>query len=86
MKRVDVKSSTYIESSKENNGKDPKFKIDYIVTISKYKNIFAKGYVSNWSEEAFVINTGKNTVLWTHVISDLKGKAILGTFFKKGSQ
>ena len=56
MKRVDVKSSTYIESSKENNGKDLKFKIDYIVTISKYKNIFAKGYVSNWSEEAFVIN------------------------------
>ena len=51
MKSVDVKPSTYIDSSKEINDKDPKFKIVYIVRISKYKNIFAKGYVPNWSEE-----------------------------------
>ena len=47
-KPVDVKSSTYIASSKEINNKDPKFKIGDIVTISKYKNIFAKGHVLNW--------------------------------------
>ena len=46
MKPVDVKSSTYIGSSKEINYQDPKFKIGDIVRISKYKNIFAKGYVS----------------------------------------
>ena len=46
MKPVDVKSSTYINSSKEINDKDPKFKIGDIVRISQYKNIFAKGYVS----------------------------------------
>ena len=51
MKSVDVKPSTYIDSSKEINDKDPKFKIVYIVRISKYKNIFAKGYLPNWSEE-----------------------------------
>ena len=54
MQPVDVKSSTYIDSSKEINDKDPKFKIGDIVRISKYKNIFAKGYVPNWSEEVFV--------------------------------
>ena len=42
MKSVDVKSNTYIVSSKEINDKDPKFKVGDIVRISKYKNIFAK--------------------------------------------
>ena len=42
MRPVDVKSNTYIDSSKEINDKDPKFKIGDIVGISKYKNIFAK--------------------------------------------
>ena len=42
MKPVDVKSNTYIDSSKEINYQDPKFKFDHIVKISKYKNIFAK--------------------------------------------
>ena len=42
-----VKSSTYIDSSKETNDKDPKFKIGDIVRISTYKKFFAKGYVPN---------------------------------------
>ena len=59
MKPVDVKSSTYIEASKEVNQKDPKFKIGDTVRISKYKNIFAKGCVPNWSEEAFAMKKVK---------------------------
>ena len=55
IKPVDVKSSTYIKYDKETNDKDPKFKIGDIARISKYKNIFAKGYAPNWSEEVFVI-------------------------------
>ena len=51
MKPADVKSSTYIDSSKEINNKNPKFKICDIVRLSKYKNIFAKAYISNWSEK-----------------------------------
>ena len=62
MKPVDVKLNTYIDSSKEINDKDPKFKVGDIVRISKYKNIFAKGYGPNWSEEVFVIKKVKNTV------------------------
>ena len=59
MKPVDVKSSTYIDSSKEINDKDLKFKIGDLVRISKYKDIFAKGYVPNWSEEEFMIKNCK---------------------------
>ena len=62
MKCVDVKPKTYIDSSKEINGKDHKFKIGNIVRISKYRNIFGKVYIPNWSEEVFVIKRIKNTV------------------------
>ena len=63
MRPIDVKSSTYIDFSKEIYDKDPKFKIDGIVRILKYKNIFAKGYTPNWSEEAFVIKKAENAVM-----------------------
>ena len=55
MKPIDVKDNIYINTSKEINNKDPKFKVGDHVRISKYKNIFAKGYMPNWSEEVFVI-------------------------------
>ena len=72
IKPFNVKSNTYITSSKKINDKDPKFRIGDIFRISKYKNIFVKGYVPNWSEELFVIKRIKNTVPWTYVISDHK--------------
>ena len=80
---VDVKPSTYIDSSKKTNDKNPKFKIGDIVRISIYKNIFAKDYVTNWSEEVSVIKKVKSTVQWTYVISDLKNEEIVGTFYEK---
>ena len=55
IKPIDVKDNTYINTDKEINSKDPKFKVGDRVRISKYKNIFAKGYTPNWSEEVFVI-------------------------------
>ena len=59
MKPVDVKNNT-INIDKEVNDKDPKFEIGDYVRISKYKNIFAKGYTVNWSEEVLVISKVKN--------------------------
>ena len=56
MKPIDVKNNTYINTDKEVNDKDPKFKVGDHVRISKYKNIFAKSYTPNWSEESFAIN------------------------------
>ena len=69
---TDVKDNTCIDTNKEVNNKDPKFKVGDHVRISQYKNIFAKGYTPNWSEEVFVIKEIKNTVPWTYVINDLK--------------
>ena len=83
MKLTDVKDNTYINADKEINNKDPKFKVGDRVRISKYKNIFAKGYMPNWSEEVFVIKKVKNTVPWTYVINDLNVEELLEYFMKK---
>ena len=86
MKPVDVKDNTYIDFEKEVNDKDLKFKVGDYVRISKYKNIFAKGCMPNWSEEVFIISKIKNTVPWTYVINDLNGEEIIGTFYEKELQ
>ena len=80
MKPVDVKDNTYIDFKKEVNDKNPKFKVGDQVRISKYKDVFAKGYMPNWSEEIFIIKKIKNTVPWTYVLNDLNGEEIIGTF------
>ena len=66
---------------KEVNDKNVKFKVGDRVRISKYKNIFAKGYMPNWSEEIFIVSKIKNTVSWTYVLNDLNGEKIIGTFY-----
>ena len=86
MKPIDVKDNTYIDFSKDVNDKVSKFKVGDHVRTSKYKNIFAKGYTPNCSEEDFVIKKVKNTVPWTHVINDLNGEEITGIFYKKELQ
>ena len=86
MKPVDVKDNTYIGFKKEVNDKDPKFKVGDRVRISEYKNIFAKAYTPNWSEEVFVVSKTKNTVPWTYFINDLNGKEIIGTSYEKELQ
>ena len=67
-KPIEVKDNTYFGCIKEVSNKDSKFKIGDHVIISKYKNIFAKRYTPNCSEEAFVIKKVKKPVPWTYVI------------------
>ena len=86
MKPIDVKDNIYVDSKKEVNDKDPKFKIGDHVRISKYKKIFAKEHTPNWSEEVFLITKIKNTVPWTYVINDLNNEGIIGTFYEKELQ
>ena len=86
MKPIDVKDNTYINADKKINYKDPKFKVGDHLRISKYKNIFTKGYIPNWSEEVFVFKKIKNTVPCTYVINDLNGEEITGTFYEKELQ
>ena len=86
MKPIDVKDNSYIDFGKEVNDNNPKFKVGDHVRISKYKNIFYKGYTPNWSGEVFVIKKIRNTVPWTYVIDDLNGEEITGTFYENELQ
>ena len=81
-----LKNNTYIDSIKEVDDKDPKFKVGDRVRISKYKNIFAKGYTPNWPEEVFVIKEVKNTIPRTYVINELNAEEIIGAFYEKELQ
>ena len=86
MKPIDVTDDSYTECNKDANKKNPNFKVGDYVRISKYKNIFAKGYTPNWSEEVFIISKIKNTVSWTYVINDLNCGEITGSFYEKELQ
>ena len=70
MKPIDVGDDSFAEYNEKSNEKDTKFKVGNHVRISQYKNVFAKEYAPNWSEEIFVVKKIKNTVPWTYEISD----------------
>ena len=74
--------NTYINTSKEINDKNSKFKIDDIVRIQNYKNIFGTGYISNWSEEVSVIKEVKKNVPWAYLINYFNVEEIVRTFYK----
>ena len=86
MKPIDLTSDSYAEYNEGFNKKNPKFKVGDNVKISKYKNIFVKGYAANWSEEVLVVSKIKNAVPWTYVVSDLNGEEITRNFYEKTSQ
>ena len=86
MKPIDIRDDSFAEYNEESNEKDPKFEVGDHARISKYKNIFAKGYTPNWSEEIFVVKKIKNTVPWTYEINDLNKKLIIGSFYGKELQ
>ena len=86
MKTIDVTSDSYAEYNEDSNLTKPKFKVGDHVRISKYKIIFARGNTKNWSEEVFVISKIKDTVPWTHAISDLNRGKFAGSFYEKELQ
>ena len=69
MKLIEVKDNkrVYID---EHNEKRSRFKVGDRVRISKFKNIFAKGYTPNWSREIFIVNKINDTVPYTYNITD----------------
>ena len=58
----------------ETNSKAPKFKVNDKLRITKYKNIFSKGYTENWSREVFIIDSVLKTNPWAYEIKDLNRK------------
>ena len=82
MKPIDVKR-VYID---EHNEKDSRFKVGDRVRISKFKNIFAKGYAPNWSSEIFVVDKINDAVPYTYNLKDLNDEEIIGSFYDKELQ
>ena len=70
----------------EQNEKDSRFKVGDRVRISKFKNIFAKGYTPNCSKEIFIVDEINDTVPYTYNIKDLNGEEIAGSFYDKELQ
>ena len=70
----------------EHNEKDSRFKVGDRVRISKFKNIFAKGYTPNWSTEIFIINKINDTVPYMYNLKDFNGEEIKGSFYDKELQ
>ena len=85
MKPVDVEDNkrVYID---EQNKKDSRFKVSDRVRISKFKNIFAKGYTPNWSKEIFIVNKINDTVPYTYNLRDLNAEEIKGSFYDRELQ
>ena len=67
----------------ETNLKAPKFKVNVIVRITKYKNIFSKGYSENWSREIFIIDSVLKIILGLIKLINLNGEKIIGSFYEK---
>ena len=95
MKPIDVGDTTKPSSLERNNKrvyidehneKDSRFKIGDRVRISRYKNIFAKGYTPNWSKEIFIVDKINDTVPYTYNLKDLNDEEIIGSFYDKELQ
>ena len=81
-KPINADYSAFTEKMKTFS-KAPKFKVHERVRITKYKNIFSKGYTENWSREIFIIDSVLKTNPWTYKIKDLNGEKIIGSFYEK---
>ena len=85
MKPIDVKDNKKVYIG-EHNEKDSRFKVGDRVRISKFKNIFAKGYTPNWSKEIFIVDKINDTVPYTYNIKDLNDEEIIGSFYNRELQ
>ena len=85
MEPIDVRDNkrVYID---EHNEKDSRFKVGDRVRISKFKNIFAKGYTPNWSKEIFIVDKINDTVPYTYNLKNLNDKEIIGSFYDRELQ
>ena len=85
MKPIDVKDNkrVYID---EHNEKRSRYKVGDRVRISKFKNIFAKGYTPNWSSEICIVDKVNDTVPYTYNLKDINDEEILGSFYDRELQ
>ena len=86
IKQKNVKNDNKRVYIDEHNEKDSRFKVGDRVRISKFKNVFAKGYTPNWSKETFIVNKINDTVPYTYNLKDLNGEEIIGSFYDRKLQ
>ena len=86
IKPIDIGDNNKRVYIDEHNEKDSKFKVGDGVRISRYKNIFAKGYAPNWSSEIFIVDKINDTVAYTYNLKDLNDEEIIGSFYDKELQ
>ena len=86
MKPKDVRNNNKIVYINKHNEKRSRFKVGDRVRISKFKNIFAKGYAPNWSREIVIVNKINDTVPYTYNIKDLNDEEIIGSFYDRELQ
>ena len=63
--------------------KKPKFSIDDRVRASLLKNTFEKSYISNWSQEIFIIDNIKTSNVHYYFLKDLQREKIDGIFYER---
>ena len=85
-KPIDVEDNNKRVYIDENNEKDSKFKVGDRVRISKFKNIFAKGYTPNWRKEIFIFDKINDTVPYTYNLKDLNDEEIIDSFYDRELQ
>ena len=81
-KPIDINYSALTEKI-VTNFKAPKSKVNDRVRITKYKNIFSKGYTETWSREIIIIDSVLKTNPWIYKIKGLNGETIVGSFYEK---
>ena len=86
MKPIYVKDNNKRVYIDEHNEKDSRFKVGDGIRISKFKNIFAKGYTPNWSKEIFIVDKINDTVPYTYNLKDLNDEEIIGSFYDRELQ
>ena len=86
MKPKDVKNDNNRVYPDEHNKKSARYNVGDRVRISKFKNIFAKGYTPNWSREIFIVNKTNDTVPYTYNLKDLNEEEIIGSFYARELQ
>ena len=85
-KRVYIDEHNEKDATKSSSSERSRFKVGDRVRISKFKNIFAKGYTPNWSREIFIVNKINDTVPYTYNIKDLNDEEIRGSFYDRELQ
>ena len=81
--RVYINDHNEKDTTKLRSSERSRFKVGDRVRISKFKNIFAKGYTPNWSREIFIVNKINDTVPYTYNIKDLNDEEIIGSFYDR---